>query len=862
MTNKLLLLAVLLPALFAANAFAQSGNTPANAGLTPNTGDTTAARRDYPVIDYTQQKKYIVNEITFTGVNIIDVEGMAADIGIHRGDTILIPGPYISSAINKLLSRRQFSNVDIVAQPEGEFVNLEVILAADQIVKEWFFSGITKSQATDLKDKMKLKPGQKLNDYEINRHKNFIRDHFKEKGFRNTQVEVKIENDTTFMYSSYVNVTFMVNRNERVKIGSITFTGNEVFTDRRLRGVLKNTHQKGINIFQSAKFNEKKYEEDLENLIDFYNSKGYRNAFVVADSIFFISPSRLGIDITVSEGNQFYYRNIRWIGNTVYTTEQLNLILGIEQGDTYDRKALHKRLGIGKEGNPEEASVSSLYQNHGYLFSNIEPSEIVVGADSIDLEIRIFEGKQARINRVNISGNDMVDDEVIRRELYTVPGELYDRSMLMNTLRQLMSMKHFDQQSLQQPGIEPVTAELVDISFPLTEVASDQFEISGGFGAGQFIGSVGITLNNLSTRRFFNKNQWKPYPRGQNQSLSLRAQSNGSYYKAFSLSFTDPWLGGKKPVSLTVGSHYSSETDATGLLTGLFTKSDKRFRTFGISAGMGRRLSWPDPNFTLYNELSYTAYMLKNWDNFIVQEGLSNSNVIAVTTVFGRNTVYNPIFPTSGSSWSLSLSLTPPYSLFSKLDYSRSDITVNQRYRWIEYHKWKAKAEWYTPLSKSEMGGFVLMTKAEMGYLGHYNKNKLSPFEGFNMGGSGMTGYNVYGVDVIGLRGYEDGAITPQTSNNSFARVYNKFTLELRHPIIMQSGTQIYGLVFAEGGNAYRNWKEFNPFQLRRSLGVGVRINLPIVGMIGVDWGYGFDRPYGASKPSGSQITFTFGQQF
>lgn len=825
---------MLLPALFAANALAQSGNTPINA--------------EYPIVDYSQQRRYIVNEITFTGVEVADPYGMAAEIGINRGDTVLIPGPYISSAINKLLARKQFSNVDIVAQPIGEFVNLEIILTADIIVKDWFFTGIPKGQASTLKDEMKLKPAQKLNDYEINRHKNFIKEHFREKGFRNTSVEVKIDIDTAFR--NFANVTFIIDRKERVKIGSITFSGNEVFSDERLRRALKNTHQRSINIFRSSKLNDKKYQEDLDNLIDFYNSKGYRNAFVVADTIYFMSPNRLAINITVSEGNKFFYRNVRWIGNTVYTTEQLNLILGIEPGQTYDRQSLHKRLGVG-EGAFEESSVYALYQNAGYLLSNIEPSEIIIGADSIDLEIRIFEGKQARINRINISGNESVDDEVIRRELYTLPGELYDRSLLINTIRQLMNMGHFDPTAM-NPEPQPVSAELVDISFPLTEKASDQLSIAGGMGAGQFIGSVGITLTNLSTRRLFGKGQWKPYPHGQNQSLSLQAQTNGKYYKAFSVSFTEPWLGGRKPIALTVGSHFSDETDAYYA----WQEGNKHFRTFGVSAGIGRRLSWPDPNFTLYNEISYTAYMLKDWTGFKISNG--NSNLFSFTTVFGRNTIFGSIYPTSGSSWSLSLALTPPYSLFSNRDFSTA--SDNDLYRWVEYHKWKAKAEWYTPLSKNNK--LVLMTRAEMGYLGHYNKYKLSPFEGFDMGGSGMSGYNVYGVDIIGMRGYSDGSITPISANNDYARVYNKFTLEVRHPIVMEGATKIYGLVFADAGNAFRNWKEFNPFQLKRSLGVGLRVNLPMVGMMGLDWGYGFDHAAGASKRHGGQVTFTFGQQF
>jgi outer membrane protein insertion porin family len=418
-------------------------------------------------------------------------------------------------------------------------------------------------------------------------------------------------------------------------------------------------------------------------------------------------------------------------------------------------------------------------------------------------------------------------------------------------------MGHFDETTT-IPDIVPVSDQLVDISFSLTEQASDQFEISGGWGAGMFIGSIGITINNLSTRRLFDGGEWRPYPRGQNQSLSLRAQSNGQYYKALSLSFMEPWLGGKKPVSLSVGAHYSDETDAYYLLQ----KSDKHFRTVGVSLGIGQRLMWPDPNFELYNEVSYTAYMLQNWNYFIPNMTKGMSNIFALNTTFARNTLDSPEFPTSGSGISLSLSLTPPYSLFDGKDYSDAEMPLKERHRWVEYHKWKFKGDWYTRLDSR--GKFVFKAAAELGYLGHYNKNKLSPFEGFDVGGSGMSGYNMYGVDIVGLRGYDDGALTPQLANGAsdYARVYNKYTAELRYMIINQPASTIYGLAFAEGGNAYREWKEFNPFQIKRALGVGVRIRLPMVGMLGFDWGWGFDAQAGETKRHGSQVTFTFGNQF
>ena len=563
----------------------------------------------------------------------------------------------------------------------------------------------------------------------------------------------------------------------------------------------------------------------------------------------------------MEEGNKFYYRNVTWTGNDVYDTKQLNDMLGIRRGETYDKKSLYKRLGIGKEDNPEDmSSVNSLYQNNGYLFSKIDPGEEVVGEDSIDINVKIYEGKQAKINEVDVSGNRKVNDNVIRRELYVRPGELYNRSLLMATIRQLNQMGHFDPEKM-LPDVQPVenSTELVDIAFPLEEVANDKFEISGGWGSGMFVGSIGVQLNNIAIKNFFKKGAWRPFPQGQGQSLAVRAQSNGSYYKAFSVNFTEPWLGGKKPNSFTLGLFYSNETNAYYA----WQSGTKHFRTMGVSVGWGRRLKWPDRNFSLYHELSYQAYNLKDWTSFIVENG--TSNIIALKTVFSRNTVDSPIYPRTGSEFSVSLALTPPYSLFQKnIDYSDPNLPDRKRYKWIEYHKWQLKAQWFYPLTNNNK--LVFMAKAEMGYLGSYNKNKPSPFEGFDVGGDGTSGYNVYGVDIIGLRGYEDGALTPYSyttdGRTDYARAYNKYTMEIRYPIILKPNSNIYGLVFAEGGNAFRSWQEFDPFLIKRSVGVGLRIFMPVVGLLGIDWGYGFDRAVGASHRSGSQVHFMIGQQF
>ena len=821
--------------------------------------DSTAQVRNAPMLDYEHPKQYIINKVKVSGIKYLDPEVVASMSALTKGDTIMIPSDYLSSTLKTMWNQRIYSDVQILTEPVGDSVNIEIVLRERPRVYDWKIEGVRKGQMSELLETLKLKKGSELSDFVLNSSKDAIRKYFAEKGFYNADVSVRLENDTTL--ENVVNVFFVVDRKNRVKIGKIDFEGNTALSDRQLRRSFKKTHQKSINIFKGAKYKEKDYEEDKENLIDFYNSRGYRNATILSDSVYRINDKRLGIALKVDEGNKFYYRNVSWTGNSVYETRQLNDMLGISKGETYDKKTLHKRLGIGKHADYEDmSSISSLYQNNGYLFSSIDPGEVVVGEDSIDINVKIFEGKQAKINEVKISGNHRVNDRVIRRELYVRPGELYNRALLMQTIRQLNQMQHFDPEKT-SPGIDlvPNSNELVDISFPLEEVASDKFEISGGWGSNMFVGSVGVQLNNVSLKNFFKGSEWRPYPHGQNQQLAIRGQTNGSYYKAISLNFTEPWLGGKKPNSLTVGLYYSDETDAYYA----WQSGNRHFRTIGVSVGIGRRLSWPDRYFTIYNEISYQAYNLKDWSSFLVTNG--TSNIFALKTVLARNSVDSPIYPRTGSEFSLSLTLTPPYSLFQKnVDYADPNLPDYKRYKWIEYHKWQFKAQWYYPLTNNNK--LVLMARAEMGYLGSYNKNKPSPFEGFDVGGDGMSGYNVYGVEIVGLRGYENSALTPYTytadGRADYARAYNKYTMEIRYPFILKPSSTIYGLVFAEGGNAFKSWKEFDPFLIKRSIGVGARIYLPIVGMLGIDWGYGFDKAVGQTERSGSQVHFIIGTQF
>lgn len=866
-----ILLFVLVSGMCAANAQSndtvqavQNGEPPAANGQT----DSDTVERDnasLPIIDYNNPKEYTVNDIKIHGAVSMNTELLISNAGLARDEKILIPGSTITNAIERLWNwnNRFFSdvqvNVDIL---DDDRVDIDIYLTERPRVAAWAFEGIRKGQATTLNDELKLTRGVGLSDYMLERNIELIKKHFIDKGFRNVEVTPRIENHAVI--KNAVNVTFVIHKNERVRIGAINFEGNEVHSDKKLRRKMKKTHQKSINFFQNTKFNETEYANDKTNIIDYYNSTGYRNAIIVRDSVYVINPKRIGIDISIEEGEKFYIRNISWMGNTVYATEDLEMLFGFKSGDIYDKKTINKRLGLGSEVNPDDVTqISALYQNAGYLMSIIEPSEIIVGRDSIDLVIKVFEGKQFTINNVDISGNFSVNDEVIRRDLYTNPGELYNRAMIMQTMRMLIYTGMFDETSI-YPEIQPVTNELVDIGWPLTETnANNKVNIAGGWGAGMFFGQIGFTLTNIDIGSAFKKGAWRPFPQGKGQQLSINWTTNGKYYQALSANFVEPWLGGKKPNSLNVSVYHSVETDAVNY-GGFIKSSGASFKATGIAVGLGRRLTTPDPYFQIYNEVGYNTYKLKNWNysSFLFANG--RSNIFTFKTVLSRNSVNSIDYPSSGSEFTLSLTLTPPYSLFDNKDYRqlKEDGDNSALYKWIEYHKWTGKVQWYFPVSKDKK--LVLMMNAEMGYLGHYNKYKQSPFEGFDVGGDGMTGYSIYGVEMIRLRGYGDGRLTPTygTYNSGYANLYNKYTLELRYPVLNQGGTLIYCLAFGEAGNAFMSWKEFDPFKLKRSAGVGIRVKLPMVGWLGFDWGYGFDKEVGSTKRSGGQFHFLIGSNF
>lgn len=800
---------------------------------------------------YGSSKKYVIEDIVITGLKFVEPSQIEAITGISRGDTISIPGEDLSFMIKKLWMQRYFSEVELKGvNVNGDKVTLEIYLQERPRVSSWSFAGVRKSERTELTEKLHLRRGSELSDYVISTSTDLIKKYFADKGFLNADVSISQENDT--ILKNMVKVTFNIDKKNKVKIRDIDFEGNKEITDSKLRRAMKDTKRKRLNtIFKSSKFIREKYEEDMDNLIAYYNEKGYRDAHIISDTVTSVSDRRVAINIEVEEGQKYFFRNITWVGNAVFSDEQLNAILGLKKGDVYDTKAMSKMLF------EDDQSVMTLHQDLGYLFFYLEPVELNVVADSVDVEMRIVEGDQARFNKIIITGNNRTSERVVRRELLIKPGELYSKTYLVESIRRLSNLQYFDPEKLSR-GVQPIpnrSEGTVDVVFNVEEKATDQLEISGGYGNNMFVGTLGVKFSNFSTRRMFEKGAWRPVPSGDGQTLTLRAQTNGSYYRAFSFGFVEPWLGGKKPTSLSISAFHTTETTASYF----FQNSDDFMKITGVAVGLGKRLKWPDYNFTLAGELSWQQYKLKNWQYyFIFSDGVSHNLSFKVT--LGRSTIDNPIFPREGSEFTTSLQLTPPFSLINRREIT-SSTPDSEKYRLIEYHKWSFRAATYNRIASD----LVLHTKVMFGFLGYYNSDiGYSPFEGYLFGGDGMGGNTRYGQETIGLRGYKNESLTPvvYTSSGrsvSAANTFVKYTAELRYPLIMEPSSTIFVLAFVEGGNAWYNINEFTPFGIRRSAGVGVRLLLPIVGMLGLDWGYGFDKIPGNPDASGGQLHFTLG---
>lgn len=804
-----------------------------------------------PRINYSDQgRQYIVGKIAVHGALTLEPQMILNNFGIAAGDTITIPGDDITIATRNMLDHRFFANMKVGTTFRQDTVDLDLFVRERVAVREWQFTGIKSNEKKDLEEKLRLRRNRELSDYLLQTSLGLIREYYDDKAYRNADISYRIFPDS--VVKTAVVVEFQISRGDRVRIGEIQFDGNEQLTQKQLRKSLKKTHKVSINFLKSFKFKQKDFEEDLENVRNFARSKGFRDAAVVKDSIYPIvgKPKRMGVYIKIEEGNKYHYRNISWLGNTLYTTDFLQRNLGLEKGDVYDSEAMDSRLN---NQNPNELSVANTYKDQGYLAFIVDPVETVVPGDSVDVEIRMIEGSQFRIKNVSIEGNTRTNDHVIRREIYSRPGELYSQQLLMRTYQKLAGMGQFDQQSL-IPGVNPnMQQELVDLNYSLTEVSNDQLELSGGWGAGMFIASVGVKFTNVSIRNFFKKDAWRPYPAGDNQTLGLQVQTNGTYYRALSASFMEPWLGGKKPTSFSISFFTSRETNSYNITK----KATAYFGTLGGNVGFGKRLNWPDPYFTFSMGLTMQSYKLYNWDYFIVKNG--RSNTLALNLGFARNSVDDITgYPTRGSNLSLSLAITPPWSAFDGKDYSNKAMADKDRYKWIEYHKWNLNAQWFFPLTMNNK--LVLMARAQYGYLGYYNKNKKSPFEGFQMGGDGLSGYSMYGVETIGLRGYDNNVLTPMADYGIYASIFNKYVVELRYPIVHTGGTMVYILAFAEAGNAFTELSDFKPFNLKRSAGIGLRVYLPFLGMLGVDWGYGFDQTASSNgKAAGGKFSFSMG---
>lgn len=812
-----------------------------------------------PVVDYNNPKKYVVGGIEVSGIKYLSKEQIVSLTGLQEGNEVTVPGEEFSTMVKRLMMQRFLSEVGVYIDsvvPTGDTCYFRIMLRERPRVSRWDFSGIKKSEKKDLMERVKLRRGGALSDYIASSSMEIIKRYYREKGFLKTEVSMSQEVDTVI--KNAVRVTFNIDKGPKVKIKSINFEGNDHVRERKLVKSMKKTRDMRItNFLKSKKFNEKEYENDKQSMISVFNEAGYRDARILKDSIYYLAPDRLGIDFKIDEGRRYYFRDISWTGNSVYTKEQLNSVLRIEKGDVYDVVTMDKRLN----GDPkqQQADVKKMYTDNGYLFFNVVPVEMRIEGDSVDVQMRIFEGEQATFNNVIINGNTITNEKIARRAVFTRPGYLFSQTDLERSIRELSSIGHFDPEKFQTPeGFSVIPNQInntVDIAYNLEEKANSQLELSGGWGGNMFVGTLGVSFNNFSLKRFFDKKAWRPVPLGDGQVLSFRFQSNGTYYTAITANFVEPWLWGKKPTALNISLYYTRQTNSYYF----YQNSDQYMEVFGAALGIGTRLKWPDNYFVLYNQLSWQTYSLKDWHyNFLFSTGRSNN--FSYTISLSRNSTDQPIYPRKGSELTLSLQLTPPYSLFRSKNTDYKNMEDRQKYRWIEYHKWTFKADLYTQL----IGDLVLKTAANFGYLGYYNRDLgYSPFEGFILGGDGMSGYNTYGSDIIGLRGYPNNSLTPIVDNAYAGNIYDKFTIELRYPLVMQPSSTIFALIFLEGGNCWSDIKDFNPFSIKRSAGVGLRVMLPIVGMLGVDWGYGFDPvPNEGKDKGGSQFHFMIGQQF
>ena len=836
-------------------------------------------------------KKYEIAGLRVEGLQNYEDYIVIGYSGLSIGDVVEIPGDDITNAAKRFWRQGLFSKIQIrVEKIYGNKAWLVFDLRQQPRISKINYTGCKKGEKEELEQRLSLMPGNQITQNIVNRAKEIITAFFKQKGFGNVTVDIRLTPDLSKENEMIVDIN--VNKNEKVKVNKIYITGNDVLSDNKIQRVMKKTNEKKklVNLFRQKKFVESDYENDLDLIIKKYNELGYRDARIVSDSVAQYNEKQVDVYIEVEEGKQYFISDITWAGNTVYPSSTLDNILGIKPGDVYNQTLLNKRT------TEDEDAVANLYMNNGYLFFQLVPIESKIEGDSIALEMRVMEGPQARINSIVINGNDRLYEKVIRRELHVKPGELFSKDDLMRSAREIAQTGHFDPENMDirpEPNNENGT---VDLIFNLTSKNSDQVELSAGWGQTGVIGKVSLKFTNFSLKNLFNTSSYKGIiPQGEGQTFTISAQTNAKYYQAYSLSFLDPWFGGKRPNSLSVSAYYSRQTGVNSQFYnnnmnswlygggyypgygGYYPSSyyddyyqssienaydpNKYLQMAGISLGFGKRLKWPDNYFTFMAQLSYNWYKLKNWEYLVyMQNGTSNAFVLGLS--FARNSIDNPIYTRSGSQFSLDLNITPPMSLFINKDWKalaeKGTVEAKKEmYRWIEYWKLKFKARTYTPLTDPNgKWTLVLMTRADIGLLGSYNKYLKSPFETFYVGGDGMSGSYGYAQETVALRGYDNGSLTQQRDGYA----YTRFCMELHFPFLLQPSTTIYGLAFIEGGNAWMDLKDFSPFDIKRSAGAGVRIYLPMVGLMGIDWAYGFDKVY--NKKGGSHIHFILGQEF
>jgi outer membrane protein insertion porin family len=797
-------------------------------------------------------QEYEIGGIQITGSNNLDKQVITLISGLQVGEKVTLPGDKTTEAIKNLWRQKLFDDIGIyVTEVKGNVVFLEIRLKELPKLSKYGIRGLKKSKRDDLREELDLSSGIIVTENLIVSTRNKAREFFITDGYLNAEVVVVKKSDST--RSNSVILDIAVTRGERVKISDITFFGNETLPDKKLRKAMDETKRARIwNIFKSSKFIKSDFKADKKLVIERYNEEGFRDARIVKDSIYKTEEDRIAINLYVEEGEKFYFGDITWLGNTKYTDETLSEVLQIKKGDVYDAAFLQKRLFA----DPQGGDVSSLYLDNGYLFFNLNPVEVRVTNDTIDIEMRISEGRQATINEVTIVGNDRTNDHVILRELRTRPGELFRRSEVQRSIRELQQLGYFDAQQLNVNPVPDAETGTVDIEYTVVEQSTSQLQLQGGWGAGRIVGTLGLNFNNFSARNMFKKGAWKPLPAGDGQTINLRAQSNGLFFQSYSASFTEPWLGGKKPTSLTV-SVYHNIQNFSGL-----PRDDPRYEGLtitGATVGIGQRLKWPDDYFTLFSAVDYQLYNLNNFPlgGIRFEDGQVNNLNFKVT--FGRNSVDFPIYPRKGSLFNLTLEATPPYSLVNGRDYT--DLQPAQRFELLEYYKWKFNTSWFTEILPKT----VIKTAGEFGFLGTYNPEVgLPPFERFFLGGDGLQNFVLDGREIIGLRGYPNNSLVPIGNDVNGGALYNKLTFELRYLITENPSAQIFALSFLEAGNNYDTFENYQPFNLKRSAGFGVRIFMPMFGLLGVDFGYGFDNIPGApaTQPSGWQTHFIIGQQF